>query len=66
MDKRRRFKQIDPLDKRLSQEVIRLREEARKTPPGEERDRLIRRARVAETAAKMSEWLNSSGLKAPT
>lgn len=66
MEKRRRFKQTDPLDKRLSQEAERLRCEARNTPPGVEREQLVRKARQAETAARMSEWLNSPGLKAPT
>jgi hypothetical protein len=65
MQIRRRFKPIDPLDKRLSDEAQRLRKEARGTPPGVERDRLIRRARQAETASHMSEWLSSPGLKAP-
>jgi hypothetical protein len=66
MVKRRRFKQIDPLDRTLSEEAERLRKEARGTPPGVERDKLIRRARLAETAAHMREWLSSPGLKAPT
>ena len=63
---RRRFKQVDPLSKRLSEDAQRLRKEARGTPPGVERDRLIRRARFLETASHMSEWLSSPGLKAPT
>lgn len=66
MKKRRRFQQTDPLDKRLSQEAERLRHEARDTLPGVEREQLVRKARQAETAARMSEWLNSPGLKAPT
>ena len=66
MFQRRRFKQIDPLDKSLSEEVERLRKEARGTPAGVERDRLIRRARLAEAASHMREWLSSPGLKAPT
>lgn len=65
MQKRRRFKQIDPLDKRLSEEVERLRKEARGTPPGVAREQILRRARQAETAAKMSEWLSSPGLRPP-
>lgn len=65
MKHRRRFKQIDPLDKRLSQTARRLREEARGTPPGIERERLIRRARQAETASRVSEWLTSPGLRPP-
>jgi hypothetical protein len=34
--------------------------------PGIERDRLIRLARQAETAAHMHEWLTSPGLQAPS
>ena len=63
---RRGFKQIDPLDKRLAEEAQRLRKEARGTPPGVERERLIRKARQAETASHIIEWLNSPGLKSPT
>jgi hypothetical protein len=65
MQERRRFKQIDPLDKRLSEEAERLRKEARGTPPGVERDRLIRLARQAETGARISDWLRSPGLRPP-
>ena len=63
---RRRFKQIDPLEKRLSEEVQRLRKQAQGTPPGIERERLLRRARQAETASHIGEWLNSPGLKSAT
>jgi hypothetical protein len=66
MQERQRFKPIDPLDMRLSAEAERLRKEGRGTPPGVERDRLIRRARLAETASHMSEWLSSKGLQPPT
>jgi hypothetical protein len=65
MQQRRRFEQIDPLDKRLSEDAQRLRKEARGTPPGVERDRLIRRARFLETASHMSQWLSSPGLQSP-
>jgi len=65
MQERRRFKQIDPLDKRLSEEAERLRKEARGTPPGVERDRLIRLTRQAETGARISDWLRSPGLRPP-
>lgn len=65
MQERRRFEQI-PLDRRLSEEVERLRKEARGTPPGVERDSLVRRARIAETASQMTKWLTSPGLKVPT
>ena len=62
---RRRFKQDAPLDQRLADHAKRLRNEARGTPPGIKRDDLIRRARQAETAARMSEWLTSPGLQPP-
>jgi hypothetical protein len=65
MLQRRRFKRIGrPLD--ISLEAERLRKEARGTPAGVERDRLIRRARLAETSSRMSEWISSPGPKAPT
>lgn len=63
---RRRFKQPTPLDRRLKDEAQRLRKAAQGTPPGIEREQLIRRARQAETAAHMNEWLTSPGLRAPT
>jgi hypothetical protein len=66
MQERRRFEQLGPLDKRLSEEAVRLRKEARGAPPGVERDRLIRKARHAETGSRMSEWLSSPGLRSPT
>ena len=36
-----------------------------RTPRGVEREKLIRRARQAETAARMHEWMMSPGLQAP-
>ena len=66
MEQRRRFTHQQPLQQRLENEAMRLRTQARGTHPGIQRDRLIRRARQAETASHMSEWLSSPGLKAPT
>jgi hypothetical protein len=43
-----------------------LRKEARGVYPGVEREKLLRRARQAETAAHIQEWLTSPGLQAPT
>jgi hypothetical protein len=65
MEQRRRFDQIDPLDKRLSEEAPHLRKEARGIPPGVERDRPVRIARLAETASHMNQWLSSPRLRAP-
>jgi hypothetical protein len=62
---RRRFKQLYSLKERLENEVTKLRQEADDTPPGVKRDLLLRRARHAEAAAHMDEWLNSPGLRAP-
>jgi hypothetical protein len=65
MSERRRFKQTTPLDQRLTEEAQRLRKEEQGSPPGFAREQLIRRARQAETAAHMHEWLTSPGLQAP-
>jgi hypothetical protein len=63
---RRSFKQTTPLDQRLEEQAKRLRKEAQGTPHGVEREKLIRRAREAETAAHIQEWLTSPGLQSPT
>jgi hypothetical protein len=65
MRQRHSFKETFPLDQRLAEEALRLRKEARGTPAGVERERLIRRARQAETAAKVQQWLSSHGLQPP-
>jgi hypothetical protein len=62
---RRRFKQTRSLEERLSEEAKRLREEARRLPPSAERDEMIRKARQAETASHMNDWLTSPGLRPP-
>jgi hypothetical protein len=54
------------LDQRLTDQAERLKKEARGTPPGIERERLLRRARHAETAAHMEQWLTSPGLRSPS
>ena len=66
MKRRSLFKPIDPLDKRLSEEAQHLRKQAQGTQPGFEREKLLRRARQAETASQIFQWLRSPGLKAPT
>jgi hypothetical protein len=52
-------------DKRLAEEAAKLRKEAQGTPPGIERERLIRRARQAESASQVNGWLNSRDLRPP-
>ncbi|GIQ78337.1 hypothetical protein BraRD5C2_67870 [Bradyrhizobium sp. RD5-C2] len=65
MQKRRRVKQTQSLEERLAYEAERLRAEARRMPACVEREQLIRRARQAETAAHVSDWLRSPGLRSP-
>ena len=62
---RRRLKQTSSLEERLTEQVQRLREEAKSLPPGIERERIIRKARQAETGARITEWLNLPGLQPP-
>jgi hypothetical protein len=60
---RRRFKQTQSLEERLSEEAKRLREEAKLLPPGAQREALLRRARQAETGSHLTGWLRSPGLR---
>ena len=62
---RRRFEQTQALEARLSEEAKRLRAEAKLLPPGATRDEMIRRARQAEIASHLDEWLTSPGLRPP-
>lgn len=62
---RRRFKQTSTLESRLDEEAKRLREEAKLLPPGAPREELIRKARNAEAASLINEWLISPGLRPP-
>jgi hypothetical protein len=62
---RRRFKHILTFPERLSAEAMRLREQAETMPRGNERDGLLRKARQAETASHIDEWLSSPGLQSP-
>ena len=65
MQRRRRFKPIHSLEARLAEEAKRLREEAKLLRPGAVREALLRKARQAETAAHIDEWLRSPGLRPP-
>ena len=63
--KRRRIKHETSFEERLATQARQLRDQAKTLPPGAEREELLRKARQAETASHMSEWLRSPGLKAP-
>jgi hypothetical protein len=65
MQRPRRSKQTLSLEARLAEEAKRLREEAKLLPHGAPREELIRKARRAETASQMNEWLTSPGLRPP-
>jgi hypothetical protein len=63
--KRRRFKQIDTLQERLSKFARDIKTRAEHLPAGDERDQLLKRARRADTAAHIDEWASSPGLQPP-
>ena len=65
MFKRRRFRQTRSLEERLLAQAKSLREEARALPVGIAKERLMQKARRADTAAHLSEWLSSPGLLPP-
>jgi hypothetical protein len=62
---RRRFKNVLSFPDRLTNEADRLRKEAEAAPHGPERDALLKKARQADVAAHMDEWLSSPGLRPP-
>lgn len=64
--RRRRFKHTQPLLERLAEEAEHLQKAADTLPPGSQRDAVLRKIRLNETALHMTEWLNSPGLKPPT
>nr|WP_249156998.1 hypothetical protein [Bradyrhizobium diazoefficiens] len=63
--KRRRVRQTQSFQDRLSAWAERLREQARKLKPGREQDHLLAKARRADVAAHVDEWVNSRGLRPP-
>jgi hypothetical protein len=65
MSTRRRFKQVTSLKDRLIREAENLRRQAIEMPPDVRRDELLRKARQAETAVRVDDWLASPGLQAP-
>jgi len=66
MLKRRRSKQSDSREARLSGEAQALREQAMRPPPSPDREALPRDAPQDEAAAHLTEWLTSPGLRPPT
>jgi hypothetical protein len=64
--KRHRFKQDKAVGERLIKEARLARERAHQLRPGAQREDLLRKAREADVAADIDEWLNSPRLKTPT
>jgi hypothetical protein len=56
---RKRIKHVASFEDRLAYEAHRCKEQAEAIPQGQRRDMLLRKARQAETAAHISEWLSS-------
>lgn len=66
MAKRRRIKHSSTFEERLKEEAIKFKEAAERQPPGSTaRELLLRRARQAETASRINNWLRSPGLQPP-
>jgi hypothetical protein len=65
MQKRRRFKQTVSLKDRLASFSREVRDKAAELRPGPEQNALLKRARLADTAAHIDEWINSPGLQRP-
>ena len=62
---RQRFKHTSSFEERLADQAQRFREQAKTLPPGIERDELMRKARQAEAASHLSQWVSSPGLRPP-
>ena len=65
MAKRIRINQTKSLRDRIAGFAALTKEEAEKLPPGPERDAAFRKARQAETGARIDEWINSDDLNPP-
>lgn len=65
MQQRRRLKHSFTFQERLAQEAARAKLEADTLPTGAQRDLMLKKARQAETALQMTQWLSSPGLRPP-
>ena len=66
MKRRYHFVQVTTLEERLADDARQSREKAKTLPAGIERESLLRKAKLDETAIHIIEWLNSGELKSPT
>jgi hypothetical protein len=65
MQQRRRLKQSESLQERLVAFAENTRAMASRLAPGREQDDLHRKARQADTASHLDDWINSPGLQRP-
>ena len=65
MRNQRRAKPTASFQERLTAFAEETREQAARLPPGVEQDDLLRKARQADTAAHLDDWVNSCGLQPP-
>ncbi|WP_271575733.1 hypothetical protein [Bradyrhizobium sp. CCBAU 11361] len=65
MRERRRVKQTRSLEERMAEQVAKLKAQASQLPAGAEREALLKRARIAETGAHLTDWLTSSEMRSP-
>jgi hypothetical protein len=63
--KRNRRKQTKSISERLLEAAADARAQASLLAPGRLRQQLLRKAREAETAAHLNDWLTSPGLRPP-
>ncbi|MCW2195000.1 hypothetical protein AB7M45_007771 [Bradyrhizobium elkanii] len=64
--RRQRFKQTTSLKDRLISWAEDVRKKADRLAPGPEKEDLLKRARIADTAAHLDDWARSSELQPPT
>jgi hypothetical protein len=62
---RRRSSQIYTFQQHLAEEAERFKKAAEQAPAGMARELLLRRARQAETASRVNDWIRSPGLQPP-
>ena len=62
---RRRIQPTLSLQDRLASFAKEAGEKALQLPPGPEREELLKKVRLAETASHLDEWVNSPGLQPP-
>ena len=66
MLRRRRHKPTTSFKDRLADWAGKIREQSTRLPPGTEREEMLKRASLADTAAHLDDWANSPGLQPPT